>query len=571
MSKDYARYSAIVLLSLLLSINNCVCAQHVVKTANELTDLLNEDKDQGTILLDGDLFHIAGVNVRAGGTIKPFPGRKPVLIGFHQRVTRNNSKPNEYGYWEVPINSYGATQIVFLDEHLDAIPYACHINGQDGFDVNANQIKVIKEEDRLVRVPIAKGFEFLKSKNKAFLKNFSIKMGYWFVGMTLSGVYSDDEYLYGIIDNKYNLNLLKKRPSARVRLEFFNLPKEGDGIFLDGKDVLHVPARYDEVRVCTTPPILNLEGNREITLEAITFTGANGDAIAIRGSNKHFRNCVFRNCGSCVVASDGVYSNCSVENCLIENLYNNIAIKLSNINKVVVEGNTIRHTGTLMKGGSVITIGGLNFNVRKNYISDYSYIAISASMTRDYMPGTMSGVICENVVDNAENFGMADNQLADGGGIYVITHTDGVLIENNIVRNIGYKDCELWGIYLDDGAYNCIVRRNMVYNIWPGQYAITARHVDECERSCMNNIFENNIIIGPCKMAGNRNSFGNKTIIRNNYISGSLDTQGDEYVSLEGNSFVSAKVRKDGKVVFGKDVKIKKKGFTRSIKKLIKR
>ena len=561
---------AIVLLSTLFSTNNCLYAQHVVKTASELTTLLIENKDQGTILLDDDLFHIAGVEVKAGGTIKPYPGRKPVLIGFHQKVTCSNHRIDGHGYWSDPIKSYGASQIVFLDENLEAIPYSCHINGQDGFEVKANQIKVIKEVERLVSIPIPKGFEYLKDRDKAYFKNCSIKIGYWFVGITLSALYSDTGYLYGCIDNMYNLNLLSKRPNTNVRLEFFNLPMQGDGIYLDGNDVLHVPAQYTEVYVCTTPPLLTLKGDRDLTFENITFTGANGDAISVQGSNKHFRKCVFRNCGSCVVASGDKYTNCSVESSTIENLYNNIAINLSKVNDAVIEDCTIRHTGTLMKGGSVVTVGGLNFKVRDNSISDYSYIAITASMTRDYKPGTMSGLISGNVVDNAANWGKAENQLTDGGGIYVITHTDGVDISDNIVRNIGYEGCELWGIYLDDGAYNCTVRRNLVYNIWPGQYSMTARYVDECDRSNINNVFENNIFIGPCKMAGNRKGFGNKTIIRNNYIAGELTTQGDEYVTLEDNKFVSATVRRDGKIVFRKGNKVKKRGFSKRIRKLIK-
>ena len=86
----------------------------------------------------------------------------------------------------------------------------------------------------------------------------------------------------------------------------------------------------------------------------------------------------------------------------------------------------------------------------------------------------------------------------------------------------------------------------------------------------MNNVIEENIFIGPCKIAGNRKGFGRKTIIRNNYISGKLNTQGDEYVSLEGNSFVSAKVRKDGKIYFGSRDRIKMSLFSNSIKQLIK-
>ena len=563
--------ASIAILATLLFIPNIISAQHVVKTTDELIALLAEEKDQGTILLDGDLFHIAGVDVKAGGIIKPYPGRKPVLIGFHQKVERGSRIINNNGNWTVPIESYGYSQIYFLDENLEPIPYSCHIDGKKGFEIVEEQIQLINKEDRIVSIPIPQGFEYLKNRDKSFFKNFSIKLSYWFLGMTFYQIYSDSSFLYGTIDNKYNLDLLLIRPWAKVRIEFFNLPRTGDGIFLDGDDVLNVPSKYSLVRVCTTPPILNLVGNMDLSFVGISFTGANGNSISLQGSNKHFKDCVIRNCGSGIVASKGSLSNCSVERCLIENLYNNVAINLENVDKAVVNNNVIRHTGTLMKGGPVITVGGLNFLVNNNSVTDFSYIGICASKSKEFLPGTMTGVIRDNIVDNIANYGNRESQLTDGGGIYVITHTDGVVIENNIIRNIGYDGGELWGIYLDDGAYNCTVRHNLVYNLWPGQYVITARYVDECDRSCMNNVIENNIFLGPCKIAGNRKGFGNKTIIRNNYIDGNLNTQGDEYVSLEGNKHVSTAVRKDGKVVFCRGDRFKKRGFTRSIRRLIKR
>ena len=314
-----------------------VNAQHIVKTSRELGFLLSKDEDLGVVLLDGDLFHIAGIDVRAGGYIRPYPGRKPVLIGFHQKVERGAHKVDADGYWTVPIESYGYSQIVFLDEKLDPIPYSCHINGKKDFEIIEEQIKIINKEERLVSIPIPEGFEYLKNRDKTFFKNFSIKMSYWFLGMTLRQIYSDNECLFGSIDNIYNFNLLSVRPYAKVRLELFNLPKAGDGIFLDGNDVLNVPSKYNVVRVCTTPPIINLVGDRRITIEKIIFTGANNEAIAVQGSNKHFKHCVIRNCGSGIVASNGEYSNCSVEKCLIENLFNNTAINLNNIDNAIVK------------------------------------------------------------------------------------------------------------------------------------------------------------------------------------------------------------------------------------------
>ena len=149
------------------------------------------------------------------------------------------------------------------------------------------------------------------------------------------------------------------------------------------------------------------------------------------------------------------------------------------------------------------------------------------------------------------------------------SHLDGVVIENNIIRNLGYEGCDMWGIYLDDGAYNCTVRRNLVYNMWPGEYALTSRYVESCERSNINNFFEDNIFIGACKIAGNRKGLGRKAIIRHNYICGQLDTQGNEYVQQFGNKFVKARVKADGKIQIDRKPGVKKRNYTDDISKLI--
>lgn len=545
-------------------------AQHVVRTAGELTTLLSEDKNQGVILLDGDLFQIAGLDVKAGGKIKPYPGRSPVLIGFHQKVERGNHNINKNGQWNEQIKGYGSTQIVFLDENLESIPYACHINGKDGFNVKAEIINVVNKENRLVRIPIPAHFEFLKNRDKQFLKNFSVKMGYWFVGMELRQIYTDDKFIYGVIDNDYNFNLLSVRPYANVMLEFFNLPKEDDGIFLDGNDVLHVPPEYETVYVCTTPPILKLGGDRELTFEGITFTGANNEAIEIKGSNKHFKKCIVRNCGKGIVNAGGSYTNCSVRNCLFENMYNNSVINFSEIDNAVIENNIVRHVGTLYKGGTAISVGGLNFRVTNNNISDFSYIGICVSKSKEYKPGTNTGIVSGNTVDNQVNYGKAENQLDDGGGIYVIAHTDGVVISNNIVRNIGYDKGWMHGIYLDDGAYNVSVKNNLVYNICANSKAVYSRFVEEIERSCINNTFEGNILDGNCVMAGNQNGAGGATVIKGNYISGEIENVDEACVRLENNHKINVEVLENNVIKLKNKAGLKKRSYSKAIRKLIK-
>lgn len=547
-------------------------AQVIVRSSQELQDVLALDKEVGTVLLDGDMFEIESAKVKMGGTIQAYGKRKPILVGSLQTVIKKESDITQHGYWTRQIEGNGAVDYVFLDENFEAIERVKQVDGKECMFLKASDLQRLDKATRSVRIRIPPEFSSLLNKCENELKNAQLKVAYWFVQMDICNLKSDNSFIYGIIDNTYHYNLLDIRPNASVQVNFFNFPFGDEGIFLDGKNILHVPADRSTARVCSSNMILSLHGDRKLTINGITFVGSI-KPIEIKGTNKNIYNCSFRNCGSGVYCDYGVTnkkSNCSVSYSVFEYMYNNDVITFVGCDDVVISNNTIHSTGLLNKGGSVIRVGGDNFKVDHNNIRRYSYIAINAGITRDYAAAKVSGVINENVIDNYENWGAADKQLTDGGGIYVLTHTDGVFIDNNIVRNIGYEGCELWGIYLDDGAYNCTVRHNLVYNLWPGQYAMTARYVDECERSCMNNIFKNNIFIGPCKIAGNRKNFGNKTIIHNNYIAGKLTTQGDEYVSMEGNKFVSLKVRADGKIVFGKGDNIKKRIFSRSIRKLIK-
>ena len=142
------------------------------KKASVLTALLSKDKDQSVILLDGDLFHIAGLDVKAGGIVKPYPGRKPIIIGFHQKVERGNRQLDKDGYRSAQIKGYGSTRIVFLDEDLEAVPYSCHLNVRDGFTIKEEQIKIVRKEERLIGIPVPEGFEYLKNGNKNFFRNF---------------------------------------------------------------------------------------------------------------------------------------------------------------------------------------------------------------------------------------------------------------------------------------------------------------------------------------------------------------------------------------------------------------
>ncbi len=545
----------------------CANSQIIVRNSLDLENYLKQNKEIGTVYLDGDVFQIGSFEILAGGCVKPYKNRKPVLLRSYQIVKRTENKKTN-GYWTAKVKGYGAHAYIFLDVNRNPINYSSHVDGKDCMLILAKDINCYDRDSRLFKIKIPEGYDSLKGKIDGQLKNCMIGASYWYRDISITNLHSDSIYLYGTIDSQYDYDLLNVRPNATIMMRFINFPFLDGGIFLDGDDVLHIPEKYNEVHMCYSDVVLNLKGPRNFCIENVTIDGSY-QGVRIDGANKHIVNCIIRNCGD-GIAVKGNSDSCSVINCDFKDLICSNAIILKG-QDVHIEGNKISNTGLLNKGGAAIAVNGKNFLIKNNYISSFTYNAIAIGCTQDSGVVNISGRVDGNVIDNSELYGSKLSQLDDGGGIYVWAHTDGVVIENNIVRNLGYEGCDIWGIYLDNGAYNCTVRHNLVYNMWPGEYAVYSLYVESCERSNINNIFEDNIFIGPCKIAGNRKGMGNKTIIRNNYIAGELDTQGVEYVSLDGNKFVTTIVRRDGKIVFGKGEKVKTKGFTHKIMELIKR
>lgn len=561
------KYRVVLTLLFFCFCDICANSQTIIRNSQELENYLKQDKEIGTLYLDGDIFQIGSFETLAGGRVKPYRDRKPVLLRPYQTVKRTGNKIIN-GYWTAKVKGYGAHAYIFLDDGRNPIQYSSHVDGKDCMFILAKDINCYDRDSRLFKIKIPEGYDSLKRKNNDQFKNCMMGASYWYRDISITNLHSDGIYLYGTIDSQYNYDLLKVRPNATIMMRFINFPFQDGGIFLDGDDVLHIPEKYDEVHMCYSDVVLNLKGLRDFSIENVTIDGSY-QGVRIEGANKHIVNCTIRNCGDGIAVRNNS-DFCSVIHCNFKDLICSNAIILRG-QDLLIEGNKITNTGLFNKGGAAIAVNGKNFLIKDNEISSFTYNAIAIGCTQDSGVVNISGRVDGNIIDNSELYGTKWGQLDDGGGIYVWAHTDGVLIENNIVRNLGYEGCDIWGIYLDNGAYNCTVRRNLVYNMWSGEYASYSRYVEERERSNINNVFEDNIFIGPCKIAGNRKGIGNKTIIRNNYIAGELDTQGDEYVSLDGNKYVTATVRRGGKIVFGKREKVKIKGFTHKIKELIKR
>ena len=55
-------------------------------------------------------------------------------------------------------------------------------------------------------------------------------------------------------------------------------------------------------------------------------------------------------------------------------------------------------------------------------------------------------------------------ELADMGGIYVLGHSPGTVLEDNVIAHVQSYHLFGWGVYLDEGASGVLVRRNLVHH-----------------------------------------------------------------------------------------------------------
>ena len=55
-------------------------------------------------------------------------------------------------------------------------------------------------------------------------------------------------------------------------------------------------------------------------------------------------------------------------------------------------------------------------------------------------------------------------ELADMGGIYVLGHSPGTILEDNVIAHVQSYHLFGWGVYLDEGASGVLVRRNLVHH-----------------------------------------------------------------------------------------------------------
>lgn len=551
-----------------------VFGQTHVSTTDQLKTVLMEDKDQNVILLDGDIYEIDDVVVIAGGVIKPAFGRRPKIVGKSFIANRNEGVEAESGYWKIKVPDFKCGDYYVFDKELNALPISgFHIMNDDGTPLIDSTIVVDDKEKMIIKIPLPSKYGFIRNKSKEELKNCIVKFGCWYRGVDLKNVYTDSCYLYGQSFNKYEFGFIHKYKYLPVTVEIFNYPGSELSlehiIFIDGDNYLHVPNDITFVRVSAVETLFRLKSDRELRIQNISFLGANMAVQMSGASNKHFENCSISSCGNGIECYNGdinVFCGSSVVNCTFEHLYTAMAISFKGCDNVIIKNNRVDDVGIYTKGwDGAIAVSGDNFVVENNTITDFCYSGIRVGNSEHYGKEKVVGVVKNNVIDNIANYGHPETQAVDGGGIYVYAKIDNLEISNNIVRNIGFENSWLRGIFLDGGAPNCSVTYNLVYNIYPGEYAVFAPYYNKSEHCTRNNTFEGNIVLGKWYVGCNPDN-GNVRL-KNNFTTTVPVFPQKDIVVEENNQEIKAIVQSDGKVMIDRGTRVKKKNYSKVIRK----
>ncbi|BAY12871.1 right-handed parallel beta-helix repeat-containing protein [Calothrix sp. NIES-2098] len=205
------------------------------------------------------------------------------------------------------------------------------------------------------------------------------------------------------------------------------------------------------------------------------------------------RYCTWQNCQIMNVSNYGIEfangcANNSVISCQISDLgaggvkVTQGASSIQVINSHIHNGGTIFHSAV-----GILVMNSPNNLISRNHIHDFYYTGISVGWTWGYQASlTKNNIIEFNHIHHIGRLSNGDGPLLnDKGGIYTLGVQPGTIIRGNIIHDIDAYSYGGWGIYLDEGSSQIVVKNNLIYRTRDGGFHL---HYGK-DNSIRNNIF----------------------------------------------------------------------------------
>ncbi len=213
----------------------------------------------------------------------------------------------------------------------------------------------------------------------------------------------------------------------------------------------------------------------------------------------------------------------------------------------VIADNDIHDLGLVYPAGVGIWVlqSGRN-QIVHNHVHDLFYTAISVGWTWGYGPNQSKG----NVIAFNHLHGIGKDMLSDMGAIYTLGVQPRTVIQNNLIHDVSSFTYGGWGIYMDEGSSDIVIKDNIVYGCKSagfhqhyGQDNVLSNNIFAFNRDYQlmrtraepHNSFtmENNIVYFDQGRLLGTNWTGGKFTMRNNLY---YDTRGPE-IDFAGKSF----------------------------------
>lgn len=247
------------------------------------------------------------------------------------------------------------------------------------------------------------------------------------------------------------------------------------------------------VQVSTLDTLIYISGRSYITIDNISFKGANTSAIGMFSAANHI---TITNCDFDLMGRDAIFSRndatgfVKVESCTINHCNNN-GINFyypASVNDTF-RLNTVKNCGmiTFMGNNGKTLTGGRNYS---------GIIALGANNLFEYNRVDSTGYIGISAygINSTVQYNYVTNSLInlhDGGGIYT-WNTDtsnfgqtGLRILNNIVGNAKQDE----GIYVDDWSQGVTVQSNTVFGCYMGIYSHNNRNLNILNNTLYDNSY----------------------------------------------------------------------------------